>query len=291
MYKLAFISVALLLFVNVFSQDSIPIVDDFGEDSQIVDKSFPTIQIFNFPTTDVLNKGEMKLYIGHRMGEISTGLDGLFGLFTANSRIGADLGLLKNLTIGVGSTSQQKIYDAYLKYRIIQQGDHKIPITISLFSDISATMVEKNYPDNNDELWRKVSYFSSLMLSRKFNEKFSAQVSFAVIHKNLVAASDDKNTMFSGGVAMNYKLSRMWYLAGEFNYFPSDQIKSYQVSNKQISLGFQLHTGPRHVFQFFLSNSGGLNENTVITETMHHKKMALNHLRICFNIPTTFKLF
>lgn len=291
MNKIAILCLSLLLFTSVYAQDSIPIVDDFGEDSPIIDKTFPTIQIFNLPTTDVLPKGEMKLYIGHRMGELSTGIDGLFGLFTANSRIGADLGLLKHLTIGFGSTSQQKIYDGYVKYRIIQQGNHKMPITISIFSDISATFAEKTYPDGKDELWRKLSYFSSLMLSRKFSERYAAQASVAVIHKNMVASTDDKNTMYSVGIAMNYKLSRMWYLAGEFNYFPSDQIKSYQVSNKQISLGFQLHTGPRHVFQFFLSNSGGLNENTVITETMHHKKMALNHLRICFNIPTTFKLF
>lgn len=291
MRKILFVSIILLFCFNGFAQDDIPVVGDFGEDSPIVDNAFPTIQIFNFPTTDVLPKGEMKLYIGHRMGEISTGVGGLFGLFTANSRIGADLGLFKNLTIGVGSTSQQKIYDGYFKYRIIQQGNHKMPLTISLFADASATFAEKNYPDNNNELWRKVSYFSSLMLSRKFNEKFSAQASFAVIHKNLVAYSDDKNTMFSGGLALNYKLGRIWYLAAEYNYFPKDQIKSIHVSSNQISLGFQLHSGPRHVFQFFLSNSGGLNESTIITETVHQKKMALNHLRICFNIPTTFKLF
>ena len=291
MRKLLFTWFIVFWLFQGFAQDDIPIVGDFGEDSPIVDKTFPSIQIFNFPTTDVLPRGEMKLYIGHRMGEISTGIDGLYGLFTANSRIGADLGLLKNLTIGVGSTSQQKIYDGYFKYRIIKQGDRKIPFTISLFSDVSATFAEKSYPDGKDELWRNLSYFSSFMLSRKFNEKFSAQASFAVIHKNLVVSSNDKNTMFSGGLALNYKLSRIWYLAAEYKLFSKNQIKSIHVSSNQVSLGFQLHSGPRHVFQFFLSNSGGLNESTIITETVHQKRMALNHLRICFNIPTTFKLF
>ncbi len=291
MRKLAFVCIALLLFVLTYAQDSIPIVDDFGNDSPIIDKTFPTIQIFNFPTTDVLTKGEMKVHIGHRMGEISTGIDGLFGLFTANSRIGADMGLIKNVTIGIGSTSQQKNYDAYLKYRIIQQGNHKMPFTVSLLSDILVTNASVNYPDGKDELWRKLSYFSTLMLSRKFSEKFSAQLSFDVIHKNLVATSDDKNTMFSGGLALNYKLNRIWYLAGEYNYFPKDQINSVHVSSNQISLGFQIHTGPRHVFQIFISNSGGLNESKIITETLHQGKMNPSHIRICFNIPTTFKLY
>lgn len=289
MNKFSILLALLSLTFPLFSQTDIPLVDDLGEETVVVEKVFPAIKVFNLHSTNVLPRGEMKLYLGHRMGEISAGVDGLFGLFTANSRIGGDLGLSKRATIGIGSTSQQKIYDGYIKYIINHQGSHSIPVSIAVLTNVSAKLAKSPYPTEAVEFWQKLSYYSSLMVSRKFSENLSAQAMVAVIHKNMVISSTDKNTIVATGLSANYKLSRMWHLAGEYAYAPSNMVGSTNATSHIVSLGIQLQTGPRHVFQLFLSNSGGLNETEIITNTK--QKFKPNHLRLSFNIPTTFKAF
>lgn len=279
----------IILSTHMFAQDGIPVVDDFGEEESIVENVFPAIQIFNLHTTSVLSAGDMKLYIGHRMGEISSGTEGLYGLYTANSRIGADIGFTKKFTFGVGTTSQQKIFDAYGKYSIVHQGNFKVPVSIAFLSNIAIKTAKQAYPEDQIETWQKLSYYSSLMVSRKVTKNFSVQGMAAVIHRNMVPKANDKNTIFATGVSVNYKINRHWHLAGEYVFVPEEQISSTSVTPHIVSLGVQLQTGPRHVFQIFFSNSGGLNEFNTFTATQ--KAFSLNSIRFCFNIPTTFKFF
>jgi len=289
MKKLISILAFLCFQYVVFAQDDIPVDNSIAEgESKSIEKVFPTIQVFNFPTTTVLHKGEMKLYLAHRMGVVGTGLDGLFGLYQANSRFGADLGLTKNITIGVGSTSQQKLYDGYFKIRLIRQTE-KFPVELSVFTSAVVSTLKKNYPEDKQASWQRMFYTNELMFSRAITPKFSAQVALAHVHKNMVATSKDKNDIISIGGALNVKTGRMIYWAAEYMYLPNNQIVSSVAQQHIVSLGVQIHTGPRHVFQIFLSNAVGVVPGTIITETQ--QKFMPKNLRISFNIPTTFNIF
>lgn len=276
---------------SLFAQDDIPVDTTLSMSTdQIVAQTFPTIQIFNHPTTDVLPRGEMKLYLGHRMGEIGTGFDGLFGLFTANSRFGADVGILKNVTIGIGSTSQSKLYDGYFKWQIIQQGWKNMPLTIALFSNATIQAGDLGYPSTaKTETWQRMTYTSELMFSRKFGDRFSAQLMAAYVHRNMTSTINDKNEVFGAGVAANIKITKVWHIAAEYSYVPKDQIDLEGFRSSQFSFGVQIHTGPRHVFQLFFSNSVGINESSVLTKSTGGK--GFKHLHFSFNLPTTFKIF
>lgn len=280
-----------LLVASTYGQDDIPMDTTLDNTSdEIVDKVFPAIQIFNHPTTDVLPRGEMKLYLGHRMGELGTGASGLFGLYSANSRIGADVGLFRNITVGIGSTSQSKLYDAYGKWLIVRQGSHKMLISIAVFSNATIATGNLGYPEGlKEETWQRLTYTSELLFSRKFTHRISAQMMVAYIHRNMVVNTKEKNGVFAAGVAANFKITNVWHIAAEFNVVPKNQIFLEGFRNTQLSVGVQIHTGPRHVFQLFLSNSSGINESTVLTQSFGAK--GLKHLRISFNIPTTFKIF
>jgi hypothetical protein len=288
--RLILISILLCTF-SLFAQDDIPLDTTLNNSSEnIVDQTFPAIQIFNHPTTDVLPRGEMKLYLGHRMGEISTGIDGLFGLYSANSRFGVDLGILKNVTIGIGSTSQSKLYDGYAKWLILKQGWKKMPVSIGVFTNATIATGDLGYPsDAKVETWQRLSYTTELMFSRKFCDRFSAQLMASYVHRNMTSTINDKNGVFAAGVAANIKITNVWNLAAEYSYVPKGQVDLEGFRSSQLSVGVQIHTGPRHVFQLFFSNSGGINENTVLTQSTGGK--GLKHLRLCFNIPTTFKIF
>ncbi len=283
--------IVLIWVIPTIAQDDIPLDTTItSESDNLVEHTFPAIQIFNHPTTDVLRTGEMKLYIGHRMGEVGTGVEGLFGLYSANSRFGADVGIFKTVTIGIGSTSQSKLYDAYGKWLIVKQGWKKMPVSIAIFSNATIQTGDMGFPSTAKvETWQRMNYTSELMFSRKFTDRISAQLMAAYIHRNMVATIKDKNGVFAAGVAANFKITNVWHIAAEYNYVPDGQIDLEGFRNSQLSIGVQMHTGPRHVFQLFFSNSGGINENTVLTQSTGGK--GLKHLRLCFNIPTTFKIF
>ena len=288
--QILYLIVLMWVFPSI-AQDDIPLDTTLnGNSENIVDKTFPAIQIFNHPTTDALPRGEMKLYLGHRMGEIGTGIDGLFGLYTANSRFGADVGLLNNVTVGIGSTSQQQLFDGYAKWLIIKQGWKKMPVSIAVFSDATIATGDLGYPsDAKIETWQRLSYTTEIMFSRKFCDRFSAQLMASYVHRNMTSTINDKNEVFAAGVAANIKITNVWNIAAEYSYVPKGQVDLEGFRSSQLSVGVQIHTGPRHVFQLFFSNSGGINENTVLTQSTGGK--GLKHLRLCFNIPTTFKIF
>lgn len=290
MRKILYYSCFLVLYANVVMSQDIPIDNSLLESSSenFVEKVFPTIQVFNFPVTNVLKKGEMKLLLTHHMGKIGQGIDGMFGMYQANSRVGIDLGLTRNFTVGVGNTSRKKYFDGYLKYRFMKQSS-KFPVEISGFTSINYSPVLINLPDPVQESWQRIFYYNSLMISRSINEAFSVQLSFSHIHQNLVNSSLDKNDIFCVGFTGNYKLTRMIYFACEYFYFPLNQIVSEDINNHSLSVGIQIHSGPRHVFQIFLSNSESIIPGTVIFENTN--KLKMKNLRFCFNIPTTFRIF
>ncbi len=290
MQKIFYFLCFSVLFANVVRSQDIPIDNSLLDSSSdnIIEKLFPTIQVFNFPVTNVLKKGEMKLLFTHHMGTIGQGIDGMFGLYQANSRVGIDLGLMRNFTVGVGNTSRKKYFDGYLKYRFIQQSS-KFPVEISGYASINYSPVLLNLPDPVQERWQRIFYYNSLMISRSIHEGFSVQLSFSHVHRNLVNSSLDKNDIFCVGFTGSYKLTRMIYLACEYFYFPSNQIVSVDINNHSLSVGIQIHSGPRHVFQIFFSNSENIIPGTVIFENTN--KLKIKNLRLCFNIPTTFRIF
>lgn len=288
--KIHIFIISCFLWAHVsLAQDDFPVDNSLmGEESTVVDKVFPAIQIFNFHTTAILPKGEMKLTFAHRMGVLNTGVEGSFGLYQANSRFGADLGLTPFLTIGVGSTSQKKLYDGYVKFQLTKQSA-KFPVETSIFSSVSFSVLKLNYPDNRQAPWQRMFYTSQLLISRSISKKLSVQLAGTYLHKNMVESTNDKNDIFSIGTAMNLRVTRMLYVAGEYVFLPKNQVVPSTVVQHIGSIGIQIHTGPRHVFQIFLSNSVGILPGTVISETQ--QKFKPKSLRISFNIPTTFKLF
>lgn len=275
--------------IALFSQEDIPIDNSLGQDSETkVDKVFPTIIVYNLPTSTVLRKGELKLYLAHRMGKVGTGIDGFFGLYQANSRIGFDLGMNKFITLGLGTTSQQKFFDGYAKVQLTKQS-LQFPFETALYTSIIYSNIKYNVPEDQQHLWQQISYYNQFMISRLINKKIGVQLNLAHVHRNMVKTKIDKNDILSVGGTFNVKLNRMFYFATEYMYLPSNMIGSQDINSHIISTGIQIHTGPRHVFQIFLSNSVGILPSTVITET--NSSFLPKNLRISFNIPTTFQLF
>jgi hypothetical protein len=212
------------------------------------------------PAKNVLN-----FMIQHRFGTLNEGAYNLFGLDNATMRFGFDYGITNTLSVGVGRSTFEKMYDGYVKYKVIRQTeDNAVPVTADLFGGIYYnTLMYDNKPYLTDRL--RTSYAAELIIARKFSRDFSLQVTPVWLHYNLVATTADKNDLFAVGFAGRVKLTRRLSLTAEYNFLPSGQVNSVKAYNS-FSAGVDIETGG-HVFQLHLTNSQGMVDPVFISQT------------------------
>lgn len=241
----------LLFSVNAFAQDDdlLKEIDTLSITEEFAPPAFKALQVVTAQSTKLAAKGDLYFLVSHRFGDLSNGFDNFFGLDDASTKIGFIYGVSDNLSLGLGRETFMKTYDANLKYRIFSQ-TNKFPVevvgyhTVSLNSELS----KDDYP--NLEFSHRVAYLSQLLISKRFNERFSLQLTPSYVHKNLYIPNTDEKDQILTGLSGRYKLSRRVSLNGEYfvNFAESD------VYRNPFSLGVDIETGG-HVFQLLLSNS------------------------------------
>ena len=96
------------------------VVDSAGP-RQYATAAFKSSRVINGHSMEMLGKGVLDVRILHRFGPVNNGLKEFFGLDQASMRLGFDYGIGTNLTAGIGRTSVNKEFDAFLKWRPIRQ--------------------------------------------------------------------------------------------------------------------------------------------------------------------------
>jgi opacity protein-like surface antigen len=226
--------------------------------------TFKATHIINTPTVEAPGKNGLEFLIMHRFGRLNEGSYALFGLDNATIRFGLDYGLTDRLSIGVGRSSLDKTYDGSVKWKALQQTKGRMPVTASLYGLMTHTTLK--YPDKpyiNSKY--RTSYVSQLLLARKFNSRLSLQLSPTWIHFNLVPTPQDKNDLFALGIGGRMKITKRISINGEYNYLPTDQVKSTEVHHS-VSFGFDIETGG-HVFQLVFTNSEGMTAPYYLAKT------------------------
>lgn len=117
---------SLLFVVAVFQSSFAQNIDLFSEKSSLSNRDivtgiFKSTRIVNGQSIENVGAGVLDFRILHRFGTINQGAYNLFGLDQATMRIGLDYGINSRLMIGVGRSTYEKQYDAFVKYRIIRQ--------------------------------------------------------------------------------------------------------------------------------------------------------------------------
>lgn len=242
-------------------QDSISLLKTMTDlETQVpgtpVKGSFKGTYILNTPSVENIGKGVLQVMIMHRFGKISDGAYQLFGLDNATIRLGFDYGITDRLMVGIGRSSFEKTYDASAKYQLLRQSTNdKMPLSISLntgFSYMTLKFADKDYLNAT----YRTSYFTQMLIARKFSPAFTLQITPSLLHYNLVPETADHNTVLVMGAGGRFKLTKRMSLNAEYNYLFPDQVVSEKVYSS-LSAGLDIETGG-HVFQFVFSNSQGL---------------------------------
>lgn len=252
--------------VGFAQEDLLSLLGD-EEETQYTTASFKTNRVVNLHSLENTAAGVLDIKISHRFGFVNQGAYELFGLDNATIRIGGDLGITDALMIGVGRSSFEKTYDGFAKLKLLRQstGKKKMPVTVALFGSAAIKTLRFEDPDRENFFSSRMFYTGQLIIGRKFSEGFSLQFSPTVVHRNLVATTDENNDVFAVAVAARQKLTNRMSINAEYIYVPSGQIlDTYENS---FSIGFDIETGG-HVFQLHFTNSTSMIEKGFVTETI-----------------------
>lgn len=290
--KTALIALLFSASVPVFAQDDLLNLVDEGKpkERQKVFATFKTYRLGNALTTEPVKKRHLDFRISHRFGNIydntlSNPINQTFQSYlgfdnASDIRNSFDYGLTDNITIGIGRSKLNKMADASIKWRILQQTtDFKIPVSVAVFGDVGYTHaptseiysgIVKDFPTN--ELHR-FNYFTELIVASKINDWLSLELLPAYVHRNFIRQNinpenkaEDVNGFFTVGFGGRIKLTKRCSVIGDYYYNTSEFFQGNPNFKNPLALGFELETGG-HVFSLFFTNAAGLIENNFMAGT------------------------
>jgi hypothetical protein len=249
--------------------------------------TFKTTRLINGHSIENTQNGVLDFKISHRFGTINGGPYELFGLDNALIRFGLDYGITNRLMVGVGRSSFQKQYDAFVKYKIFRQssGKRTMPVSLAWLSSAMVQTLKWTDPSRPNYLSSRLYFAHQLIVARKFSENTSLQLMPTTIHYNLVEKATDPNDIIAIGIGGRQKITKRLSVNVEYYY----QLPGYHFENtaNSFSIGFDIETGG-HVFQLHFTNSRGMTERTFISETAGY--WGKGDILFGFNISRVFTI-
>ncbi len=251
-YKIIFIAF-LILPALVFSQEKAK--DSVKVKEKLERAAFESSYIINNPTNVVLNKNAMEIQMEHRFGEINFSDNDLAGIWGyANIRLGVAYGVHERVTLGFGTTKNNRLLDFNWKVAILRQTrSDKMPISLTYFGDVAYDTRKQEQTRFNYQQDR-FSYFHQVIIVRRFSPNLSLQIAPSISHYNTVDASM-KNDVFSVSFGGRLKVTPNTSILLDY----SQPFTSYEENTPKpgFSVGVEFGTSG-HAFQLFLTNYNGI---------------------------------
>ena len=272
----------------IAQDDLLDILDEDSDKSVFVESSFKGTRVVNAQSLEIPRPKILQFMIQHRFGSIENGSYDLFGMDYATIRFDFQYGLTERLSFGVGRSSLDKIYDVFLKTKLLRQtsGSKSFPFSILFYSDIGVDTKRKteNDPAVKDNYLNRLLFVNQLIIGRKFSRNLSLEILPTLIHRNLTPTKDDDHDLASIGIAGRYKLSNRISVNADYFMPLGDRNNDYKNS---IAIGVDYETGG-HVFQVMIANAQGPYEYTFIENASGD--FSTGTLYLGFNISRAFTL-
>lgn len=226
-------------------------------------------RVVNGHSTTTLGAHEMDVLIRHRFGYLSGGFYELFGMDQSFVRLALEYGITNNLMVGIGRSSTGKIYDGFVKYRILQQekgGNNPTPLSLAYVGtmDFSTQAIHNSPLPNAEALGNHLNYTHQLLATRQFGKYIMLQLMPTIIHNNRVQKASHANTRFALGTALALRVRHNLDVTAEYYHlFTDNQQPDFQQA---VAIGIDLETGG-HVFSIHFTNAVYMNESSFITQT------------------------
>lgn len=241
-----------------------------------VRKMFSSELLIDEQTSYIALKNTLGTEIQHRFGLIkNNGISDLFGIYapSANTRIGFNYSILDNLMVGYGITRKNMYSDFQVKWNILRQTrKNTIPLDLTIYANMAIDSRNKDVfatttADSVYQFANRLSYFTQLIVSRKFTDWFSFAASGCFTHYNSVPA-DTANVRgmdhdkFGFGLMARFRVSPQSSILIQYsmpvyiNQISENDVVTIQ-SLPNFGIAFEVATG-WHVFQVFITTSNGI---------------------------------
>ncbi|ANF51223.1 hypothetical protein A0O34_12190 [Chryseobacterium glaciei] len=245
-----------LLFLSILSsslafsqEDLLKDIDTIKTNTDTSQPAFKGLQVVTAQSTKLTAKNEWYIVVAHRFGDISTGFKNFFGLDDASTKLGVIYGVTDGLSLSFSRETNMKTFELGAKYSLLKQNDD-FPVDIVGYNvlALNTDLDKDNYP--HLQFSDRLSYLTQALISRRFNENLSLQLTPSYVHKNLYEPKVEDKNQFLTGLGGRYKISKRISINAE--YFVN--FDNHSVYKNPLSVGMDIETGG-HVFQLVFSNS------------------------------------
>jgi len=258
-----------------FAQDVTTEVTGAKEKDYPVSATFESGYLIDAQTVVIPDKKTLEMVMQHKFGTIENGHSNLWGIYgSANIRIGLNYVPCKNVQIGAGITKRYMTTDANLKWTVLQQTrKNSMPVSVMLYGNVGidgravsafeSGMVREAYsgPLYHYRFNDRLSYFSQLVVARKFNDWLSLQAAVSFTHYNAVGVLYDHDKV---GVHVSGRIKVSPQGSIIFNYDNPLKIKDISEQREwtnhpkpSVAFGYEVSTGT-HAFQVFMASTTSL---------------------------------
>jgi len=230
-------------------EDLLKDIDTIKTDQGVSQPAFKALQIVTGQSTKLTAKKEWYIVVAHRFGDVSKGFKDFFGLDDASTKLGVIYGITDNVSVSLSRETNLKTFEGAVKYRLAKQNEN-FPFEIVGYN-VMATNTDLStdlYPGLRFS--DRLSYLTQALISRRFSDKFSLQLTPSFVHKNLYEPTIENENQFLGGVGGRLKISKRMSLNAE--YFVN--FDNHNFYKNPLSLGLDIETGG-HIFQLLFTNS------------------------------------
>jgi hypothetical protein len=243
-------------------------------DKEFADK--PVYEIATFKTTriglnhsvETRSKGILEISMYNRYWNTPAATSQRFLADKVNTRFGLDYAFSNDFAAGIGYANFDKISEGFLKYKLIKQRrrSKKAPLSITLFQGISHRTTE----NTNGNLYNPTSssdiyaFTSQLLIAKKFNSKFSAQISPTFIFRDKTSFLDERNNQFAVGFGARHKISSHTAIVSEYYYVANSLKSATTYAPFMVGVNWELS---HLMLQFHVTNARNYAEDTCIKKT------------------------
>lgn len=287
MKKLIILLIITVISLGTFAQDD--------EKSQPVYAPFEGPYLIDQQTTVVPDVRTLEFVIQHKFGSVENGLSDIWGIYSsANVRLALDYVPVKNLQLGIGLTRKNMYTDLNAKYTLLQQTeDNSIPVAVAFYGSVaidgrnenefgSGKVTDTKDPNNHIapvdiKLGDRFSYYSQLIVGRKFTDWFSLQAGASFTHYNMVNWDYNHDAV---GAHINGRIKISPQTSIIATYDAPLKIKSISEQTNwdthakpNLAIGVDISTYT-HAFQIYVGNAAGIipQDNMMFNQNKFNKE-------------------
>lgn len=248
------------------------------EKKPIVDEVWGCTMLVDAPTSLIPKKGSLELVIQHRFSNLSNGIHDLFGLYGAsNIRMAMSYSIIDELMIGFGTEKDNKYQEFFAKGKLLEQRVKGFPFSLTLLANATISGREKSYygVDSTYKFIDRLSYFTQLIVAKKFCKAFSLELGASYSHINKVESIKSTDTTatdiitsykplymnaiigVTAGARINFYNYMSFLLEYDQGFFTKMGENQMLFSQPNLALAYEIAT-PTHCFQVFASSYRGI---------------------------------